>query len=124
MEIVNNYIDGEQTSSNQEVYGGGGGGFIDGPSKGLGNIAHSGGARPGGSTNGSGRGGFIYDFVDTASLRSGTTGLANLGGGGGGGDGDFSGAAGGANGASGVVIIRYIDSAVDASGGTEATYSI
>ena len=125
--VKNNYIDGAQTSSNQEVYGAGGGGFIDGPSKGLGNIAHSGGARPGGATNGSGRGGFIYDFVDTASLRSGTTGLANLGGGGGGGDagtGAPAGSAGGAAGASGVVIIRYIDSAVDASGGTEATYSI
>ena len=123
--LKNNYIDGEQTSAEQEVYGAGGGGYIDGPARSAGNLIHNGGSRgTDGATNASGRGGFRYDYIDTGSLRSGGTGLANLGGGGGGGDGNFTGATGGASGASGVVIIRYIDSAVDASGGTEATYSI
>ena len=125
--VKNNYINGEQTSADQEVYGAGGSGYIDGPARYDGVLVNDGGARgSGGATNASGRGGFKHSSP-TATASSGTTGLANLGGGGGGGDagtGAPAGSAGGAAGASGVVIIRYIDSAVDASGGTEATYSI
>ena len=107
---VNAYADGTNTT-----YAGGGSGFRD----------HAVGASFAGGDGGGGRGG--YDAADGgtnyAYNLSGVAGTANTGGGGGGGDGNFSGSQGGAAGGSGFVIIRYVDSAVNASGGTEATYS-